>query len=1152
MPFPNDCNFFFQSIDLSNTHRAQTLLQEISKVRFPCCLVRIAMILLSCADTLLSLADPRSQSRKVSGNNLPPLDTKRASKPARTEKDSLSRPAVAGSFSESSTPRVAMTPIGDEAPALAVNAPDTCKSLSRMLTEYTSGIVRTTLATSRHDAARSRLRRSQKDDKRWQERYSEFAALGELQSKTLAGSEKKYSELKKKVDIIRKSHNLATNQIASSLVQHAGGSGPPRYEPKSVKVPAEVESSSLAFERVKADTARLRDDLNELANDVKDRRQLNQKHEFDKIRDHFKNIEGRFGSFSSRTQKQLDDLSADTLRMSATRGYEQDAAELRVSISKIQGFMTEKEKFENRLHDMEKTIKHLDTIDFADQVRKIEHELRRLDTTKLSSDQAKENNATLEKNLDNQKARLHEVESTCNKNERQLSETKNATAQHSEDISALKAVVYGDDNETSLVDLVAEGRHEAKKCKDAVKSLDSAMDMYEKSVTEIKTDVDEISEQLATIQNKPSVGRGYTADLLPDALTTIANLRGIVEDIQGTVSKNVDDITQLREDVTQLNIEQEQKDDLVSNSFDRVDNNVIRQEDRINKLLERVDVVQARSVTEAHSTQEALHLQQTSERLEKLDTRLLKQEDSYALLNEEINTLRSNIQRLPATDCIAQIQDALANHRRAISDLMSKVDTLRVHQVDSSRPVTHSPKLTNGRLQADSSRPATHSPQLTNGVVSPKESNPHVIEALDNKQQIFKQEFDKFKETIMDVTNNHDTFISSLEQRFDNLTTDGMIRCVIHQMQSLYPNHPGNIQTQLQQFNQRQIQSEQRQTLFEQRVSSLVTQLHDKIHDANKKFQQLERVSEDTETNRHQIVLLGAETTKLIEKAKEDVRGDFQQRIKVIQEERHDKDSIVEQDVRGNLERIQGLQKGLQSIRTEHTTGIADLTAALKDVQTIVKSLAPVQEVQELREIRTTVQNLQTVLANRNDDAKLSAIQTSLQETQKKVEDAWNNFITNMADTHGTIRKLEDNIQALNVAVDLNPIISPATSRSRRHSASADHGEDNPSPPSPGARPTRQGVTKRKHDISASSSSQGSQSQLSPTAQLSQDTTGGASMSLGQHSSPVRESTERTLRQESSDSEPITMPQRRKRRKIRAAGKPMVGTPTRRGGKEVA
>lgn len=80
---------------------------------------------------------------------------------------------------------------------------------------------------------------------------------------------------------------------------------------------------------------------------------------------------------------------------------------------------------------------------------------------------------------------------------------------------------------------------------------------------------------------------------------------------------------------------------------------------------------------------------------------------------------------------------------------------------------------------------------------SPVNSPPRVEESLLRRIPALENDFKEFKDPMTQRTDTIEVLVESLQQRFDNLTTEHLATAIIHQMQVLYPPHPANIQNEL-------------------------------------------------------------------------------------------------------------------------------------------------------------------------------------------------------------------------------------------------------------------------------------------------------------------------------------------------------------------
>ncbi|KAL8790848.1 MAG: hypothetical protein Q9195_006173 [Heterodermia aff. obscurata] len=998
-----------------------------------------------CPDSRPYLSDTAGMEGSLRSEN----DTRQDPGP---NEDGPTKPAAVGALSESSTPGVAITSRDSEGPNLPTNVSDMSRSLAKTFSVYAKGIVNTSQSISQNKAAKTRLRRSRKADEKLQGRYSDFAALEEMQSKSLVSSEKKSSKCDKALSAAKKSQKNATIQIANVLAQSAYSTPSRSSEPQGAKLTTEAECSSLTIERIKADMTRLRGDFEKLALHA-------QRADF--VVGKQNRLENEFVDFSTRLEKQTDRLDRDKVSFSAVRAYDQDSAKLKLLVSKAEAIIAKLEKpeeraetinknfdFADRFDGLQAKIKILETTRLDDRVQALESQIEPLGSIKYDVEKARLDSEVVGKDLKDQIISLQALRTMSETRDMQFTELKRDLSVQTGDVRRISEVVYGggDSNEASLLDIIQDSQNDADKFRKMFNTLNTTMDEHQARIDDLEARLKGSKDNLATSSANPTI-----AD---------SGLEGALVDID-----------QLKQEIARLDKEQVLKDDIVDEEMSRLDNQVISRDDILEKLCDRFNELQSKNTThEDEPIFERQSMQEIKERLDEINEKLARQGDSSLKNLEDIKALNIQLHELsskaidsrPPPDDTEHLHGLLTEHRGQITDLIAKVDSLW-----SPAHISHS---------------ATQSPQVSNGIVGAKEADVLKIEALESEHKAIKQEvdglqskFELFKESTTDTTSNHETFIDSLRQRFDNLTTDHMVRNIIYHMQLLWPNHPANVLNQLTHLHQRQTQTEHQLrdvvTLTEaqrRQIDSRTTELANLLEQARKEFQQriaeqqifhrqanedfqqrnteqlnfIEQAKADSqqrdEENLSQIQNAvndfqrqHAEQSKLLEESKQE----YQQRNKVLAEETQEKHTILEQDIQNHLGRIQNLQKGLQSIRTDHTTSVTDLWKTLKDAQVIIQSLGSTS---------TTNGNPPTTATNTTD---LAPLKSSLETTQKRLDDVWDNFISEMATTSSTLTDVRKNIKALNLHCGIETPTTPPPPF--RNVINLEEGEDENDSPSP-------------------------------------------------------------------------------------------------------
>lgn len=78
-----------------------------------------------------------------------------------------------------------------------------------------------------------------------------------------------------------------------------------------------------------------------------------------------------------------------------------------------------------------------------------------------------------------------------------------------------------------------------------------------------------------------------------------------------------------------------------------------------------------------------------------------------------------------------------------------------------------------------------------------------VEETLLQKMKALEHNLKQFKDPLSNRTDAIEVIVESLQQRFDNLSTEPLATAIIHQMQKLYPPHPGNVRDELNNLKNR-------------------------------------------------------------------------------------------------------------------------------------------------------------------------------------------------------------------------------------------------------------------------------------------------------------------------------------------------------------
>lgn len=776
--------------------------------------------------------------------------------------ESISKPVFLAGTSESSTPRVTMTPVSIELTSLAM--PTEAKPLAKMLQQFSHSILSTTFQTSKSDSAKRTRQRQRKEDQRWRNRYDTFASLAEVRQRDIDSTEKKSTRSDKKLQSIKKDHRVHTGLIATSLASTGAGIPPESNDEDRNKrdirsLRAELDRAVTSHDKARSDMTKMRTELEKTKGELekttaslnKTKSNLGQtefvaskqsriEKELDEcredLRDRHEKTEARLHSMSGRVQK----VEANTVTMSTIRAMETNAASLTVNTDRAEKMVKQHENLLDRILELENRM------------------------------QDQQSNRTPQADIGAHETKFQSLQSDYLNLAARMTEVKSSLDQEAVDLRDLKEVVTGDGkSEKGLLDtMIASANERDDKFRQAVEDFNGTMEEFRMDVKQLQTKVAGIEDakapldyRIKTLENeRPS--HDYSSE---DLIVIKAELSALAKTVES------------------FEKDQNIKDDIVSTETERLDSELIIQTNAIRTLADKIESLPTRS--------------------------------------------------------------------SAISPPPS---------VPSDGNMT--------------------SPHLTNGTLAKREMGHQFVEELENKHRVIEQELDnfkssfqRFKESTTDVTHNHDTFITSLQQRFDNLTTDYMVKCMIHQMQSLYPQHPGNILNQIaglqkhfggmvQHFDQALVQVSNQVSaldtvvktnqhhivpLIQTRCDQFGSTLTERIDiESRERLRMDDRISNEVNQRLERLV---TQEQGLRLKLQETIDTNVDQRLKVLTEEQQESTSIIKQEISDQLGRIQTLQKGQQSLRTDHTTSINNSHKAIVDLQAHVdqqsKSIADLKPV---------------------------------------------------------------------------------------------------------------------------------------------------------------------------------------------------------------
>ena len=922
-------------------------------------LLRLDLMLTS---TFTQLGDkPRFHKTQSMGTtSLPRLDTDQTDHRLQRREsdrygDRTARPVIQMNGSQNSTPKVAMTPISTDAPHAPQTSAD-IKPLTRMLQQFSQGIVRTSFYANKNESALRTQNKLRREDEKWKDRFDTFRPLAEARQRDSIVARRKLAESDRKLQATKTGHRINTEQIAASLAL-GGVTVPASKDTDDGKIKRAITSVKGELERIvvsqdearSAEIGTLRNDLEKVTASVNVvKSNLGQVRSVPGIIDTQSNI-----------QRELHELRKIQKDLGEAQNQREEA---KLAIEKlIAGRQTKvagdsNSKIEDRIKSIGTKIDQVEA-GATSTLTGLSARLNDLEKKTLAQDPG----VSLDE-FNVQSKHVKTLQTNYENLESKLAGLKNILDQEVTDLVNLREVVSGDaDSKNGLLDMISSAQEDGGKFRELIKKMAEDMDQLEISVKRIDEGKSRLEIRLNTLEDERS-SNDHTSD----------------------------DVVKITEELAEFKktykFEQEEKDDMVSGEVDR------------------------------------------------LDSMLISQNHALSNLTEKINDMSS-----------------------------TRVDVAPQPPVDT-----------------------LPSPRLSNGASVEREDEFHRVKELENKHDSIKKEFDdlhssfmKFQASTMDVTNTHDTFITSLQQRFDNLTTDHMVQCIINQFQLLYPaaraismlteipriqQYLGQVTAYHQRFeqclqrNQSQVanleqrwgshQCENIRTSLTERIDSERSErIHNQnalILDLNQRFktfteeqqrggadnhaaivvdvhQRLKTYLEEQESKSSQYrttVLADVEqrlkanreeqeakprqdrdsilediTQKLkshareqelaqsrnreeiladierrlkahiveqddkLSKSHEIIVADIQGRHKVFTKEQHDIYATVKQDTESHLNRLEALQKNVQPLRTEHATELGNLSREIQDLKTAMQNQTHNPGIEDIQATLTSIQD---------------------------------------------------------------------------------------------------------------------------------------------------------------------------------------------------
>lgn len=229
-------------------------------------------------------------------------------------------------------------------------------------------------------------------------------------------------------------------------------------------------------------------------------------------------------------------------------------------------------------------------------------------------------------------------------------------------------------------------------------------------------------------------------------------------------------------------------------------------DNEMEKFSNRVFKVESEMLTKVASAKLESDFDGLKKRSENLETSvlLLQEKDSESVVNAG-NVLGD---KMDLTEPMIKVHDRLRNLEERVEqserdalekdDMVSsevdRIEQLVTRQEEEINRLREQISALRSEITTTAAAPVISRPLPP---PSPVNSLPTVDESLVQRILALENDLKEFKDPITNRTNIIEVLVESLQQRFDNLSTEHLATAIIHQMQILYPPHPANIQNEL-------------------------------------------------------------------------------------------------------------------------------------------------------------------------------------------------------------------------------------------------------------------------------------------------------------------------------------------------------------------
>ncbi|KAL8770686.1 MAG: hypothetical protein Q9194_005113 [Teloschistes cf. exilis] len=669
--------------------------------------------------------------------------------------------------------------------------------------QYTQSVVDIALAQGRHqDIARDEKRQT-KERSRWSKYHSSFVAIGEDQDRVLKATIKEKDEVGERLSQAKISGEKAIRTIATAIL-------------------ATDSSSQVSFSQDATSTESHGDEITSIKNDIRHLRNSNvdlksKYHRLAEEQDVQAKRQERRDKDQERQEKDLSNLWNDAVRKHPYRDFEDEverrfedqSARIRALVEKteevkpdqlalqIQKLKQTSQSFDSKLQNLkEKTKKDFSKLDvestksrkniFSLQKFRAETESA-IGELKESSAHTTDADASIRNTVSMHKDSLARVEQDVETLKQQLETQRTASTRAEEsredDVSQTKDVSYISENIQPATESFPQ----------AVHTLDSEHESLDKVVTankQLGTEQESLVARLNVVEQlckQKSLGGSGSVDIptsksqpIPQSLTTpnAQQLGKRVTDVE-------DDLQAVHEKFKRRDEQQDQRYETILQEIDDYYTSMMKLDKLIRTVQSELD-----SKTQVQD--------QLRSDLQALENRVATEQSvhstSIAQIQEDVRSSKevSQSSKMEQDQLRSQISDQQVRLETIATDLSQCSTSMELVRSDTTSLKTTTGSLSSSRdaqqqilnmmqqilpeLQNRFETLSSPSPQVD---VPKNEVNPK-LEALESDLRLHRGE-------VAHKVNAFENFLSTQQERWNNMTTEPMIQAVVYKVQQIPP-----------------------------------------------------------------------------------------------------------------------------------------------------------------------------------------------------------------------------------------------------------------------------------------------------------------------------------------------------------------------------